>query len=202
MDAQTLARATEPFFTTKGVGKGTGLGLPMVHGVAQQSGGRFILKSEKGRGTTAEIWLPCAPATAADRPAPSLPIAQPNGQPRVIMVVDDDTLVLNSAAAMLEDLGHRVIQATSGEHALSQLAQHPEVEVLITDHAMPNMTGVELAATVKTIFPSLRIVLASGYAELPADSAVTLMKLAKPFTQRELDNAISQATGPAPDSAS
>jgi PAS domain S-box-containing protein len=201
MDAETLARATEPFFTTKGVGKGTGLGLPMVHGVAQQSGGRFILKSEKGRGTTAEIWLPCAPAAAAGQPAPSAPIAQPNArpnaQPRVVMVVDDDTLVLHSAAAMLEDLGHRVFQATSGKHALSLLAQHPEVEVLITDHAMPNMTGVELAATLKTTFPSLRIVLASGYAELPADSAVTLTKLAKPFTQSELDNAISQVTGPA-----
>ena len=194
MDAETLARATEPFFTTKGVGKGTGLGLPMVHGVAQQSGGRFILKSEKGRGTTAEIWLPCAPAAAAGQPAPAVPMAQPFAQPRVVMVVDDDTLVLHSAAAMLEDLGHRVFQATSGKQALSLLAQHPEVEVLITDHAMPNMTGVELAATVKTIFPSLRIVLATGYAELPADSAVTLTKLAKPFTQRELDSAIARAT--------
>jgi PAS domain S-box-containing protein len=202
MDAETLARAAEPFFTTKGVGKGTGLGLPMVHGMAQQSGGRFILKSEKGRGTTAEIWLPCAPAAAADKPAPSAPIARPNAQPRTVMVVDDDTLVLHSAAAMLEDLGHNVFQASSGKEALSMLAQHPEVEVLITDQAMPNMTGVELAAAVKTTFPSVRIVLASGYAELPADSGVMLAKLAKPFTQGELDSAISQATGPAPDSAS
>jgi YesN/AraC family two-component response regulator len=87
---------------------------------------------------------------------------------------------------------------------LSLLAQHPEVEVLITDHAMPNMTGVELATTVKKTFPSVRIVLASGYAELPADSAVTLTKLAKPFTQRELDNAIfavSTLGEPDPDDA-
>jgi PAS domain S-box-containing protein len=193
MDAQTLARATEPFFTTKGVGKGTGLGLPMVHGVAQQSGGRFILKSEKGRGTTAEIWLPCAPAAAADPPIRSVPMVQPIVKTRVVMVVDDDMLVLHSAAAMLEDLGHRVLQATSGKDALALLAQHPEVEVLITDHAMPNMTGAELAEKVQGISPSLPVVLATGYAELPAGLAVTLTRLAKPFTQRELENAIVQA---------
>jgi PAS domain S-box-containing protein len=193
MDAETLARATEPFFTTKGVGKGTGLGLPMVHGVAQQSGGRLVLKSEKGRGTTAEIWLPRAPATTADAPTYSMPAEEPNVQPRVILVVDDDTLVLHSAAAMLEDLGHRVLQASSGKHALILLAQHPDIELLITDHAMPNMTGAELAAKVLTNSPSLPIVLATGFAELPAGTASTLTRLAKPFTQRELGNVISEA---------
>jgi len=197
MDADTLARAAEPFFTTKGVGKGTGLGLPMVHGVAQQSGGRLILKSEKGRGTTAEIWLPRAAAAAVDSPTPSVPTPQPSARSRVVMLVDDDTLVLHSAAAMLEDLGHHVFQATSGKHALKLLAQHPEVEVLITDHAMPNMTGAELATSVQTIAPSLPIVLATGYAELPAGLATTLTRLAKPFTQRELENAMDQATQPA-----
>ena len=193
MDAETLARATEPFFTTKGIGKGTGLGLPMVHGVAQQSGGRLVLKSEKGRGTTAEIWLPCAPATTADAPIASVPADEPNVQPRVILVVDDDTLVLHSAAAMLEDLGHRVLQASSGKHALILLAQHPDIELLITDHAMPNMTGAELAAKVLVNSPSLPIVLATGFAELPVGTASTLTRLAKPFTQRELGNVISEA---------
>ena len=198
MDAETLARAVEPFFTTKGVGKGTGLGLPMVHGVAQQSGGRFVLKSEKGRGTTAEIWLPCATANASDPSAPPVPTVHPMARPRVVMVVDDDMLVLHSAVAMLEDLGHRVIQSTSGKEALKLLAEHPEVEVLITDHAMPNMTGAELAEKAQTISPSLPIVLATGYAELPAGLAGTLMRLAKPFTQRELENAIVQAAGSSP----
>jgi CheY-like chemotaxis protein len=193
MDAQTLARAVEPFFTTKGVGKGTGLGLPMVHGMAQQSGGRLLLKSEKGQGTTAEIWLPCAPAAAAAPPAPSESMPAASVGARVVMVVDDDTLVLNSAAAMLEDLGHRVYEATSGKQALSLLAQHPEVEVLITDHAMPNMTGAELVATVQKTSPSLPIVLASGYAELPLGLATGLTRLPKPFTQHELASAISQA---------
>jgi PAS domain S-box-containing protein len=194
MDAETLARATEPFFTTKGVGKGTGLGLPMVHGVAHQSGGRLVLKSEKGQGTTAEIWLRCAPAaTAADPPTPIAPTAPATARIRVILVVDDDTLVLHSAVAMLEDLGHRVFQATSGKHALSLLARHPEIELVITDHSMPSMTGAELAESVKAISPALPIVLATGYAELPAGLCTTLTRLAKPFTQRELEMAVSEA---------
>jgi PAS domain S-box-containing protein len=194
MDAETLARATEPFFTTKGIGKGTGLGLPMVHGVARQSGGQLILKSEKGRGTTAEIWLPRAPDSVPARPTFSAPVAQANVQPLAVMVVDDDTLVLHSTAAMLEDLGHRVFQATSGEQALSLLGQHPELAMLITDHAMPNMTGAELATVVQRVCPALPIVLATGYAELPIDSTPALTRLAKPFTQQELENAIAQAT--------
>jgi PAS domain S-box-containing protein len=193
MDAETLARATEPFFTTKGIGKGTGLGLPMVHGVAQQSGGRLVLKSEKGRGTTAELWLPCAPAATPAAAAQPAPKPQPSARPLTVMVVDDDLLVLHSTAAMLEDLGHTVFQAGSGQQALSQLAQHPELDVLITDHAMPNMTGAELATAVQGICPALPIVIATGYAELPPGLAVGLRRLAKPFTQRELENAISQA---------
>jgi PAS domain S-box-containing protein len=194
MDSETLARATEPFFTTKGVGKGTGLGLPMVHGVAQQSGGRLVLKSERGRGTTAEIWLPCAPALSTEQPAALLEeTAEINVRPRTVMVVDDDLLVLRSAAAMLEDLGHRVVTAMSGNEALSLLANHPDIEVLITDHAMPNMTGVELAAAVHKITPALPIVLATGYAELARGSAAGLTRLCKPFTQHELNDAISLA---------
>jgi PAS domain S-box-containing protein len=196
MDSQTLARATEPFFTTKGVGKGTGLGLPMVHGVAQQSGGRLVLRSEKGRGTTAELWLPCAPrAAAANQPAtPAQTSSEVDVRPRTVMLVDDDLLVLHSAAAMLEDLGHRVVQAGSAKEALNLLAEHPDVEILITDHAMPNMTGVELAEAVHQCTPDLPIVLATGYAELPAGAASGLTRLSKPFTQLELNDAISQAS--------
>jgi CheY-like chemotaxis protein len=193
MDAETLARATEPFFTTKGIGKGTGLGLPMVHGVAQQSGGRLVLRSQKGQGTTAQLWLPCAPSTAvaalatAPNPKPEADI-----RPQVVLLVDDDTLVLHSAAAMLEDLGHRVLPATSAEQALNLLAQHPEVEVLVTDHAMPGMTGAELAEAVRKTSP-IPIVLATGYAELPLDFAANVTRLAKPFSQSELQHAVADA---------
>jgi PAS domain S-box-containing protein len=193
MDAETLARATEPFFTTKGVGKGTGLGLPMVHGVAHQSGGRLILKSEKGCGTTAELWLPCSVAPVAEPTVPAAIAAPTSVRPLAVLLVDDDILVLHSAAAMLEDLGHRIFSANSGEQALRLLEQHPEVDLLITDQAMPRMTGAELAAAAQTLRPQLPIVVASGYAELPGDSDTSLTRLAKPFTQRELTDAIRQA---------
>ena len=193
MDAETLARATEPFFTTKGVGKGTGLGLPMVHGVAHQSGGRLILKSEKGHGTTAELWLPCSEAAVAEPTAPAAIAAPASVRPLAVLLVDDDVLVLHSAAAMLEDLGHGVISANSGEQALRLLEQHPEVDMVITDQAMPRMTGAELAAAARTMRPQLPIVVASGYAELPGGSDSSLTRLAKPFTQTELTDAIRQA---------
>jgi PAS domain S-box-containing protein len=194
MDEETLARATEPFFTTKGVGKGTGLGLPMVYGVAQQSGGRLILKSQKGRGTVAELWLPCALAGAPEPPTSSVLPNQPSLRPLAVMVVDDDTLVLESAAAMLEDLGHSVIRATSAQQALGLLGKIPSVDVLITDHAMPGMTGAELATIIQEKFPAVAIVLATGFAELPPGVATTLNRLAKPFTQRELEGALLRAT--------
>jgi PAS domain S-box-containing protein len=193
MDAETLARATEPFFTTKGVGKGTGLGLPMVHGVAHQSGGRLVLKSEKARGTTAELWLPCSVALVAEPTAPAAIAAPASVRPLAVLLVDDDILVLHSAAAMLEDLGHGVISANSGEQALRLLEQHPEVDMVITDQAMPRMTGAELAAAARSMRPQLPIVVASGYAELPGGSDSSLTRLAKPFTQHELTDAIRQA---------
>lgn len=142
MDDATLTRATEPFFTTKGVGKGTGLGLPMVHGLAAQSGGELVLKSEVGVGTVAEIWLPTVQETGAQT------LAAPGGQdaespsclstPVAILVVDDDPLVLDSAADMLEDQGHTVFRATSAEQALGMLTQGLHVDLVITDYAMPH----------------------------------------------------------------
>jgi len=124
MDADTLAHAMEPFFTTKGVGEGTGLGLPMVQALADQAGGSFRLDSAPGRGTTAELLLPvarCAPAPVARR-APDEAVAA--ARPRhglSVLVVDDDPLVLMGAAAMLRDLGHRPTEAASGRHALGML---------------------------------------------------------------------------------
>jgi PAS domain S-box-containing protein len=201
MDAKTLARAAEPFFTTKGVGKGTGLGLAMVHGVAQQSGGRLILKSEKGRGTIAELWLPCSTVNSDKPPEQiSVPRVELSRRRFCVLVVDDDTLVLQSAAALLEDLGHRVLQANSGQEALSVLEKHPEIEILITDHAMPKMTGAELATVIQKQRPALGIVLATGYAELPPDLVANLARLAKPFTQNDLEAAISKASQFAADS--
>ncbi|MGH1587300.1 MHYT domain-containing protein [Methylobacterium phyllosphaerae] len=196
MDEATLSRAREPFFTTKGVGKGTGLGLPMVHGLAEQSGGKLCLTSERGRGTTAEIWLPAVTDETEQLRdgAPLIKTCEPFGptlRPLTVLVVDDDPLVLLSTAEMLEDLGHAVIQAASGQQALNALRGNSLIDLLLTDHAMPGMTGVQLAAAVRTERPNLPIILASGYAELAGDTSVALPRLRKPFDQAALQNAIN-----------
>jgi PAS domain S-box-containing protein len=201
MDEATLARAMEPFFTTKGVGRGTGLGLSMVHGLAAQSGGRLVLKSHKGQGTTAEIWLP-AIQVAATAPAEAIRVGDatnpgPAIRPLTILVVDDDALVLQSTAAMLEELGHRVLEASSGREALEYLSRAQSVDVVITDYAMPGMTGLQLAETIKQRWPHLPVILASGYTDLPLHQELNLVRLSKPFGQDRLARAIAENIGDA-----
>jgi PAS domain S-box-containing protein len=191
MDSDTLARATEPFFTTKGVGKGTGLGLSMVHGMAEQIGGRFVLKSSLGQGTNAEIWIPAAAGKAG---APSQEAEQSEtvrARSLTVLAVDDDGLVLFNTVAMLEDLGHTALEAHSGGEALEILEKTP-VDLVITDQAMPQMSGMQLIAAIRERRPELPVLLATGYAELPAGSAKDLLKLAKPFTETELAGAIAK----------
>jgi CheY-like chemotaxis protein len=195
MDEATLARAAEPFFTTKGVGKGTGLGLPMVHGMAEQSGGRLVLKSRKGEGTTAELWLPVAeaePKAAEASKAPAAPERTKGITPLVVLVVDDDALVLMNTSAMLEDLGHTVIEATSGQEAIDTLRRETGVDLVVTDQAMPQMTGAQLAHAIRAEWPNLPIILATGYAELPPDVRIDCPKLAKPFREADLARVIAE----------
>jgi PAS domain S-box-containing protein len=194
MDAATLARAREPFFTTKGVGKGTGLGLSAVHGVMEQSGGELVLKSTKGKGTTAELWLPVASGDPArDRMRPGAePDPAGTGRPLAVLAVEDDSLVLMNTAAMLEDLGHSVLEATSGDEALEILRREPRADLVITDQAMPRMTGTQLIEAVKAEWPGVAVILATGYAELPADADPATPRLDKPFTQQALANAIAR----------
>jgi len=200
MDEATLSRATEPFFTTKGVGKGTGLGLSMVHGLAEQSGGTLVLESAPGRGTTAEVWLPAleggASVAVAEQPALPPPVQPPApvaDQPRrlSILAVDDDALVLMNTVAMLEDLGHDVAEATSGREALAMLRDR-RFDLVITDHAMPHMTGTQLAKEIEAVRPATPIILATGYAELPQGVESSLPRLSKPFWQAELAQAIGR----------
>jgi PAS domain S-box-containing protein len=197
MDEATLARAMEPFFTTKGVGKGTGMGLSMVHGLAAQSGGRLVLKSRKGEGTIAEVWLPAiqVPATAPAEAARKGDATSPGSDMRAltILIVDDDALVLQSTAAMLADLGHRVLEASSGREALEYLGRAQSVDLVITDHAMPSMTGMQLAETIKQQWPHLPVIMASGYTDLPLDLDLSLIRLSKPFRQDRLARAISES---------
>jgi PAS domain S-box-containing protein len=185
MNEETLSHAAEPFYTTKGIGKGTGLGLPMVHGLAEQSGGRLILKSRVGEGTRIEILLPQADVVAPEASPIAAPERDEPFRPLTVLAVDDDALVLMNTAAMLEDLGHRAIAALSAAEALEAL-RNDTVDVVITDHAMPQVTGLQLAQEVAAHYPGVPVVLATGYAELPADAGEDLPRLVKPYGQAEL----------------
>jgi PAS domain S-box-containing protein len=191
MDQATLKRATEPFFTTKGVGKGTGLGLSMVHGLAAQSGGALEIVSAPGEGTTVTIWLPVAEASASAEPKnPQSKPAAVQHAPARVLVVDDDPLVAMGTVDMLQDLGHSTVEAFSGRQALDILESDPNFDVVITDQAMPGMTGLELAKRIRETRPDLPIILATGYAELPQDRISGMPRLSKPYRQEELADCI------------
>ena len=198
MDEETIAQATTPFFTTKGVGKGTGLGLSMVQGLTEQSGGKLMIESRKGVGTTISLFLPVASAEVAT-PSPeaaATPPASNTNRKLTILAVDDDALVLMNTALMLEDLGHTVIEAHSGTEALQALKDgRHQLDLVITDHSMPRMTGSELAAELKRECPDLPVVLATGYAELPSGGDTRLPRLAKPFSQNQLEEIIASVVG-------
>lgn len=195
MSEATLQRAMEPFFTTKGAGKGTGLGLSMVHGLAAQSKGHFVLKSVVGEGTRAELWLPVAEVHSSPQATEPVSTQSPpdtfHVQPLDILLVDDDPLVLISTGAMLEDLGHRVTPAAGGQAALACLTQGERFDLVITDMAMPEMNGVELANTLEQLFPALPIILSSGFAEVAVDLKSALTRLPKPFDQSALARVIA-----------
>ncbi|MHC2254146.1 PAS domain S-box-containing protein [Bradyrhizobium embrapense] len=190
MSPDVLKRAIEPFFSSKPVGKGTGLGLSMVHGLAVQLGGALQLSSAVGKGTTAALVLPVATAVpAVESPAPA---AQKVKRSAVILLVDDDPLIAMSTMEMLEDLGHRVIGANSGPHALDILRSDQEIDLMMTDHVMPGMTGLELAAASREVRPHLVVLLATGYAELPDGTQLDLPRLAKPYHQDQLRERLDQ----------
>ena len=196
MDEETAAKAVEPFFTTKGVGKGTGLGLSMVQGFAEQTGGRLVLKSQKGRGTVAEIWLPVAgDILHLVTPIDVLPPVEKIGPPSLrVLAVDDDALVLMNTSALLEDLGHSVTEAFSAQDALELMRKGQTFDLIVTDYAMPRMTGMDLARAIRQEWPQVPILLATGYAELPEGNVLILPKLSKPFDQHQLQRAIAEAT--------
>jgi PAS domain S-box-containing protein len=184
MAPDVLKRAVEPFFSSKPVGKGTGLGLSMVHGLAVQLGGDLQLASTVGKGTTATLLLPVA--SAAPELEGRAPAASKVKRSAVILFVDDDPLIAMSTVEMLDDLGHRVISANSGQHALDIVRSEQPIDLMMTDHMMPGMTGVELAAAARQIRPQLPVLLATGYAELPEGIQVDLPRLAKPYHQDQL----------------
>jgi CheY-like chemotaxis protein len=198
MSAATLARAQEPFFTTKGVGKGTGLGLSMVQGFTAQSGGAMRIRSEPGKGTKVTLWLPRAKESSAAAREETQPSQPAQARSLRVLLVDDDILVSMGAANMLLDLGHSVTEAQSGSHALKPLESDGPFDVVVTDYAMPGMNGFELAPRIKAGHLRLPIVLATGYAELPADRSIEFGHLSKPYTSKDLAAALQKAVSTKP----
>jgi PAS domain S-box-containing protein len=192
MSEATLAKAMEPFFTTKGVGKGTGLGLSMVQGLTAQSGGVMQIFSQLGKGTVVKLWLPRARREDVRRVHELSPrlLVENGSRGSRILLVDDDSLVSMNTAYMLMDLGHSVLEAPSGAHALRLLESDAEFDVVITDYAMPAMTGVDLAAKIKQIQPKMPVIIATGYADLPPQGPLGFPRLNKPYTQKQLAEAL------------
>ncbi|MFK4502852.1 signal transduction histidine kinase/CheY-like chemotaxis protein [Bradyrhizobium japonicum] len=184
MDEFTLAHAVEPFFSTKGVGRGTGLGLSMVHGLASQLGGALTIRSAVGAGTTVELWLPVSHAVAGaiDAVPQSKLLPQPVG---TALLVDDEPLVRMSTAEMLGELGYNVVEAGSAEDALQRVREGLRPNLLVTDHLMPGMSGTDLGLALRNQYPELQILVVSGYAN---NEGITpdLSRLTKPFRSDEL----------------
>ncbi len=194
MDAETMKRAAEPFFSTKGVGKGTGLGLSMAHGLAAQLGGKLLIRSELGKGTTIELWLPIS-LTAVEqirRPTEPAPVVEGRG---IAVLVDDDATVRMSTADMLADIGYAVVEACSAEEALGLIQGGVEPALLVTDHLMPGMNGTQLIYELRTTRPDLPAMIISGFAEEEGVDP-TILRLTKPFRNSELTEILSALAPP------
>ncbi|WP_159756737.1 PAS domain S-box protein [Sphingomonas sp. 8AM] len=195
MDEATLARAVEPFFSTKGIGKGTGLGLSMAHGLAAQLGGALTIDSREGVGTNVELWLPVsARVVEVDSSVAAAAVA---GTARgLVLLVDDEDVVRASTADMLEELGYAVLEAESGEAAIALVAQGATPDLLVTDHLMAGMSGVELAFALRKTFARLPVLVVSGYAHVE-ELSPELPRLTKPFRSAALAASLAQISGTA-----
>jgi CheY-like chemotaxis protein len=194
-----LEKVTEPFFTTKDIGKGSGLGLSMVYGFAKQSNGAFQIESELGEGTTAELWLPRAPSSG--KTENDAEIEEPHEQSTRalrILLVDDHPEVRSTTAAMLEDLGHSVVQAANGKEALKALQDGDcDWDLMISDYAMPHLSGTEFLREARQMCPNVPALIITGYAEADAisDRPEGVEILLKPFTASMLETRVARISG-------
>jgi signal transduction histidine kinase/CheY-like chemotaxis protein len=196
MDAATLAQATEPFFTTKGVG-GSGLGLSMVQGFAEQSGGRLTIESKLGDGTTVELHLPAAMSVQPQLADPTASQAPQFGR---LLVVDDDRDVIATMGAFLEAAGFQIVRAHSGDEALALMNGDDRFDAIVTDYAMPGLNGMDLISEVRRLRADLPAILVSGFIDVthvgtPAERTITLHK---PFMRQQLIDALRQVMAAAP----
>ncbi|MBV8682698.1 MAG: response regulator, partial [Caulobacteraceae bacterium] len=189
MDEETLRRCIEPFYSTKGVGRGTGLGLSMVHGLASQLGGALEIDSAPGHGARVRLWLPVSVVAAPDAVRPVWTPHSLSVRGRAL-VVDDEDLVRASTCDMLVELGYEVDEASCADDALRMVEAAETIDLLVTDHMMPGMTGVELARATQAMRPGILVLIVSGYAEVDG-LAPDLPRLAKPFRQTDLAHTLS-----------
>jgi signal transduction histidine kinase len=200
MTPDVLARAFDPFFTTKAVGKGTGLGLSMVHGFVNQSGGAVQIESAPGSGTTVRLYLPKAEVGIEAEPAAQPASAAPSRAGESVLLVDDDAIARMGTAMALRELGYEVQEAGSGDEALAVLrrAARP-IDLVITDYAMPGMTGTELARLVRERQPGTKVMMITGYAASPLgeDQARIAEVIHKPFRMEELATRVRAVLAPA-----
>jgi CheY-like chemotaxis protein len=205
MDGTVLARVTEPFFTTKGTGRGTGLGLAMATGFVEQSGGGLSIDSVVGQGTNVTLWLPQAAANRMHEAA-AMADRQILREGRRVLLIDDDALVCEVLAASLEEAGCTVIRAHSGSAALDLMAAGESVDIIISDLTMPGMDGLSLIRQAQQQRPGLPAVLLTGYAgdaaALTVGAALSgrFALLRKPATGTQLVDSINAllASGPVP----
>jgi PAS domain S-box-containing protein len=189
MDETTRMRAVEPFFSTKGIGKGTGLGLSMAHGLASQLGGALTIESELGRGTQVSMWLP----ESLEQVQPTLDEDGTAGRSigaGTALLVDDEETIRLTTGDMLTELGFTVHEAVSAKAALEAIEGGFQPDLLVTDHLMPGMTGVELAKAVRARHCVTKILIISGFAEVGGIDP-SLPRLTKPFLQSDLAAAIA-----------
>ena len=193
-----LPHVFEPFFTTKEPGKGSGLGLAQVFGVAKQSGGGVRIETRLGQGTAVKIFLPRARVDVADHEAGFVDASKrPQTMKRLrVLVVDDDKAVLKSTVRMLDCLGYPTASAESGTEALRVLASNQEIDLVLADFAMPEMSGGELAKVICAMRPTLPVILITGYSDVDVLKEFNDLRIIlKPFTEDDLVNTISAALG-------
>jgi PAS domain S-box-containing protein len=195
MSAEVSAQAVEPFFTTKEVGRGSGLGLSMVYGFVHQSGGHLRIVSEPGKGTVVEMYLPTVEGVS-DEPKRLDDAVPTAGDHELILVVEDDELVRSLTARLLEHLGYRTEQAENGEQALNRLAASPDIALVLSDVVLPGaMDGFALAKTCHERYPGVPIVLVSGYPQdtLNEEDLGRWRLLQKPYSTQQLANFVNEA---------
>lgn len=196
--AQIADRIFEPFFTTKEIGGGTGLGLAVVHGVVTKCGGSVSFESTPGKGTSFYVYLPCA--TAASMATESGPGRAPRGNERILLV-DDEEDIVKLGARLLEDLGYAVVSKTSSEAALQLFTVDPHAfDLVISDYAMPKMTGEEFIGRVRELRPDIPAILISGFYEAAVsperdDEIPWVDCMKKPFSRSDLALAVRRAVG-------